>query len=104
MLKGQHTPRLFEPAHKPAKVSKVAADSWEGVDRGLFEALRTLRKQLAADSRLPAYLVFDDASLRDMARKRPSTPEALLNVRGVGDKKCRQYGQAILDVIGGYSR
>ncbi|NLW83749.1 MAG: DNA helicase RecQ [Phycisphaerae bacterium] len=104
VLKGQHTPRLFEPAHKPAKVSKVAADSWEGVDRGLFEALRALRKRLAAKSRLPAYLVFDDASLRNMARKRPSTHEALLNVRGVGDKKCRQYGQAILEVIGDYCR
>ena len=102
VLKGQHTPRLFAPAEKPAKVSKAAADSWEGVDRGLFEALRTLRTQIAAESRLPAYIVFDDASLRDMARKRPSSPELLLSVRGVGDKKCRQYGQAVLEVIQTY--
>ncbi len=104
VLKGQHTPRLFEPVRKPAKVSKVSTDSWEGVDRGLFEALRALRKRLAAKSRLPAYIIFDDASLRDMARKRPSTPAALLNVRGVGDKKCNQYGQAVLDVINEYCR
>ncbi len=104
VLKGQHTPRLFEPARKPAKAARVSADSWEGVDRGLFEALRALRKTLAAKSRLPAYVVFDDAALRDMARKRPATPAALLNVRGVGDKKCTQYGQAVLDVIGDYCR
>jgi ATP-dependent DNA helicase RecQ len=99
VLKGQHTPRLFAPAEKPAKVSKAVAVSWDGVDRGLFEALRTLRTQIAAESRLPAYIVFDDACLRDMARKRPSTLNALLDVRGVGDKKCRQYGQAVLEVI-----
>ena len=104
VLKGQHTPRLLAPAEKPAKLSKASADSWDGVDKGLFEALRMLRTQLAAKSRLPAYIVFDDASLRDMARKKPSSPEALLSVRGVGDKKCKRYGPAVLAVIENHCR
>jgi ATP-dependent DNA helicase RecQ len=47
-------------------------------------------------------MVFGDATLRDMARRRPSTREGLLEVKGVGEKKRRQYGQAVLGVIKGY--
>ena len=48
-------------------------DSWEGVDRGLFECLRTLRREKADAQEVPAYVVFSDATLRDMARRRPSS-------------------------------
>ncbi len=104
VLRGQLTPRLFKAAEKPAKVSRIATDSWQGVDRGLFEALRQLRNRIAKKSRLPAYLIFGDATLRDLARQRPATPAALLNVKGVGQKKCDQYGQAVLDTISSYCR
>ena len=106
VLKGQKTPRLLKPAKKvrPAKASKVAKDSWEGVDHELFEVLRTLRHEIARKKHVPAYVVFGDAALRDMARRRPSTPEAFLEVNGVGEKKCQQYGQAILDAIKEYCR
>ena len=75
VLKGQETPRLLKPAAKPAKTAKVAEDSWEGVDRDLFEDLRQLRREIADSKGVPAFLVFGDASLRDMARKRPSSEE-----------------------------
>jgi len=102
VLKGEDTPRLLKPAQKPAKVSKVVEDSWEGVDRGLFEALRKLRAIIARKKGVPAYIVFGDAVLRDMARRRPSTVEGFLEIKGVGDKKIQQYGEVMLDAVKDY--
>ncbi len=102
VLKGKETPRLLRPVQKPVKVSKVTVDSWDGVDRELFEALRKLRATIARKRKIPAYIVFGDAALRDMARRRPSTPEGFLQVKGVGEKKCEQYGEAVLAVIKDY--
>lgn len=102
VLKGKETPRLLKPARKKVKVSSVAVDSWDGVDKGLFEALRKLRSTIAGKRGVPAYIVFGDASLRDMARRRPSTLEGFLEVKGVGEEKCRQYGQTVLAVIKDY--
>jgi len=102
VLKGKEKPCLLKPAKKPAKVSKAAKDSWEGVDKQLFEILRRLRQEIAQNKHVPAYIVFGDATLRDMARRRPSTPETLLEVNGVGEKKCQQYGETILDAIKEY--
>jgi len=104
VLKGNETPRLLKPAQKPGKISKTAAASWQGVDRGLFEVLRRLRTEIAAAKRLPAYLVFDDTALRDMARRRPATPENLLLVQGVGQRKSQQYGKRFLEAICLYCR
>jgi len=101
-LKGKETPRILKPAQKPAKVSRIAADSWDGVDKGLFEALRKLRAAIAGEKKVPAYIVFDDAALRDMARRRPSTLEGFLQVKGVGEKKRRQYGETVLAAIKDY--
>jgi ATP-dependent DNA helicase RecQ len=104
VLKGNETPRLLKPAEKPAKVSKVVEDSWEGVDKGLFEALRKLRASIARKKGVPAYIVFGDAALRDMARRRPSTFVNLLDVKGVGEKKRRQYGELVLATLKDYCR
>ena len=103
VLKGKEAPLLLEPAKKKAAPKLPAPkDSWEGVDRGLFEALRKLRRELAAERALPAYIVFGDAALRDMARKRPSTPAAFLRVSGVGERKLDQYGDGMLRAIREY--
>ena len=104
VLKGEETPRLLKPAEKPAKVSKVVEDSWEGVDKGLFEALRKLRTSIARKKGVPAYVVFGDAALRDMARRRPSTLVKLLDVKGIGEKKRRQYGELVLTAMKDYCR
>lgn len=63
---------------------------------GLFETLRALRKQLADDRGVPAYVVFSDKTLQDMADRRPRTPEQFLEVHGVGQKKLDQYGELFL--------
>ncbi|HLB74617.1 MAG TPA: DNA helicase RecQ [Sedimentisphaerales bacterium] len=102
VLSGQATPRLLRPAEKPAKVAKVAADSWEGVDQGLFEALRKLRKTIAEKRGVPAFVVFGDAALRDMARRRPTTQAGFLQVKGVGQTKSKQYGKTVISAIKDY--
>ncbi|MEA3239466.1 MAG: DNA helicase RecQ [Candidatus Bipolaricaulota bacterium] len=104
VLHGEEVPRLLKPAEKHVRTSRVAADSWEGVDHGLFEALRGLRRELALKRNVPAYVVFSDAALRGMARLRPSTPDAFLRVSGVGSAKAEQYGDLFLGAIGKHCR
>jgi ATP-dependent DNA helicase RecQ len=103
VLRGQRAVRLVQPKEK-VKKTRYAEKSWEKVDEGLFEALRILRRKLADQRGVPAYVLFNDASLRDMARLRPSTPTALLSVRGVGEKKLAGLGQRFLEEIVTYCR
>ncbi len=75
---------------------------WEGVDMALFEALRACRKRLAQENSVPAFIVFGDDSLRAMAREKPTTPQAFLQIHGVGYKKFEQYGEAFLAELRGF--
>jgi ATP-dependent DNA helicase RecQ len=100
VLRGEETPLLLESRKKKAAPkSAVEDDSWVGVDRKLFERLRKMRLDLAQRNNIPAYVVFGDVTLRDLARKRPTTPEALLGVSGIGLKKLEQYGEMILEIV-----
>lgn len=103
VLRGETTPALLAPA-KQAKSSRraKATDSWEGVDRGLFDALRTLRADIAAEQGIPAYIVFGDAALREMARRRPTSVDNFAQVKGVGAAKLRDYGETFLAAINTY--
>ena len=104
VLHGEEVPSLLKPADKHVRTSRVAADSWEGVDHDLFEALRGLRRDLAMERSVPAYVVFSDAALRDMARMRPSTLDSFLRVSGVGSAKAEQYGDLFLAAIAKHCR
>ncbi len=105
LLKGNGKPKLLQPAkQRQAKTARTAEASWEGVDRPLFEHLRELRKQLAADDNVPAYVVFGDTTLRELARLRPSTRDALAQVKGVGQKKLDSYGEPFLAAIVEFAR
>jgi ATP-dependent DNA helicase RecQ len=70
-----------------------------GTDERLFLKLKELRNRLAREIKVPAYIVFSDASLRDMCRKRPQSPEQFLNVTGVGAVKLEKYGAAFMAAI-----
>jgi ATP-dependent DNA helicase RecQ len=99
------TPRLLKPTKpKGKKQSRRTDDSWEGVHSGLFERLRQLRRELADARSVPAYIVFGDAALRDMARLRPSSIAQFLLVKGVGEKKLADYGQVFVDAVVEYCR
>ena len=102
LLRGDVAPKLTKAVgmQETASSSKIA--SWEGVDRGLFAELREVRKTEATDRGVPAFVVFSDASLRDMARCRPSTKKSLREVHGVGDQRLVEYGEKFVEVIGEY--
>jgi ATP-dependent DNA helicase RecQ len=68
-------------------------------NRGLFEQLRALRRRLADKEGVPAYVVFSDATLREMARLVPRTPLELRGVSGIGPAKLARYGEAFLEVL-----
>ena len=68
-------------------------------DQALFEKLRALRRRLAEEQGVPAFVVFGDAALRGLAAARPVTPDAMLQVSGVGPAKLQKYGEPFLAAI-----
>lgn len=79
------------------RTSVLAQDA--DIDTDLLAALKTLRKELAAARKVPAYVVFSDATLIDMCRLRPETLDDMGLVKGVGPKKLEEYGAAFLAVL-----
>ena len=84
---------------KPTKKSKADVVSWAGVDKELFESLRELRRTHAEDRGVPPYVIFSDATLRELARVRPSNIPAMHMIYGVGEKKLAEFGEAFMGVI-----
>lgn len=105
VLRGQREVALVAPpARRAGREPRSAADaaSWEGVDRDLFERLRALRAEIARERAVPPYIVFSDATLRELARDRPTSPAGFSRVRGVGERKLADLGPRFLDAIADY--
>ena len=101
LLKGEITLQLRED-RKLATSKKKRRDTavtLEAADQSLFEALRQRRKEIADGLDLPPYVIFHDATLKQMAEFRPKTEAELLNINGVGEAKLERYGRAFLEVI-----
>jgi len=79
--------------------SRAEAESWQDVDRDLFERLRGVRLEIARARGVPPYVIFHDATLREMARLRPTSLSALLAVKGVGARKAEDLGALFLQAI-----
>ncbi len=106
----QHNPRQIFAANSftatgtslPAKTgtsSPRSNDSAENYDKDLFERLRLVRKQLADERGLPAYMILHDSALRGLARECPQTLEDLGAVKGVGRKRAENFGGLLLKEI-----
>ena len=103
VIAGDRVPSLLKPLPpKGRKPKKMPEKVWETLDRDLFEVLRGKRLELSRERSVPAYIIFGDATLRDMVAKQPRTLEALLEVQGIGDKKCHDFGDTFLRAIEGY--
>jgi len=92
------------PASRPAKAARPVKTSGAVAElpaaaAGVFEQLRTWRAAAAKEQGVPAYVIFHDATLRQIAAESPSTLAALGTVSGVGETKLARYGQQILDVL-----
>ena len=99
VLRGERTVQIGESV-KPARGRRAAQATRNGSgDDALFEALRTLRKRLADEAGMPPYIVFNDASLRDMAQRQPKTLEEFATILGVGQAKLARYGKEFVELI-----
>jgi ATP-dependent DNA helicase RecQ len=83
----------------PRAKSRIETEAWQDVDRELFNRLRAVRLEIARSRGVPPYVVFHDATLREMARLRPRSRDALLMVKGVGARKADDLGETFLAVI-----
>jgi ATP-dependent DNA helicase RecQ len=101
VMRGQQTVQLLQPRTKVRK-TRFDEESWEGVDRGLFDVLRKLRRQIADQRGVPPFVLFSDATLREMARMHPGSTNALLRVRGIGERKAADLGEQFLAEIASY--
>lgn len=91
--------RERKKAGKPATRASGAPGELAPADESLFQNLRLLRKELADEQGVPPYVVFSDATLRQMAERRPCDEAAFLAISGVGDRKLSQYGSPFMAAI-----
>lgn len=83
---------------KPKATAKTARED------GLFERLRLLRLRISMEENIPAYLVFSDATLREIEAERPMSEEEFLAINGVGQRKLEVYGDRFIDEIKAFHR
>ncbi len=85
----------------PCEASARPVQETDGADEALFQDLRAVRRRFAEEENLPPYIIFSDATLREMAACKPHTRAEMLNVNGVGRVKFERYGEAFLAVLKG---
>jgi ATP-dependent DNA helicase RecQ len=95
---------LTTPLTAPASREKIQRTGEIACDEELFDSLRQLRKTLADERNVPAYIVFSDVSLRQMARYYPGNDEQFARISGVGEKKLREFGAVFLAQVAAHLR
>ncbi len=105
LLRGEeHLDLRREEKQKPAARKKTAAAATvAGADQALWDALRECRRELAAEQGVPPYVIFHDATLREMCAARPLDLDAFGQISGVGARKRDKYAEAFLRVIRDHS-
>jgi ATP-dependent DNA helicase RecQ len=98
ILKGEQSLEIVVPQRRKGRKARVRA---EETDNPLFAALRAKRREIAAASGVPPYVIFHDSTLREMAAVRPGSLTAMSELPGVGAAKLERYGSAFLEVISG---
>ena len=94
---------LTKPAERPERNRKLRPGAIE-CDEALFEKLRVVRRGLADKRNVPAYVIFSDVSLREMARSCPETTAEFRRIPGVGEQKLRQFSEPFLAAIADHLR
>jgi ATP-dependent DNA helicase RecQ len=103
VMKKQRAVRLLRrKAGEKTRKSRAAAESWEGVERDLFDRLCDLRRELAVREGLAPHMLFSDHTVRELARVRPSSLEKMKLVTGISEHKLAQHGAALLPIIQHY--
>ena len=102
LLKARTPLTLTKPMDLPKSKRVVRREGDIACDEILFERLRSLRKKLADERKVPAYIVFGDTTLRAMARYYPATPDAMEGIPGMGEKKRAEFGATFAAEIASY--
>lgn len=92
-----------EPVVEPQAVSEAVQAAPAAEPEQLFQRLAALRKQIASEVRLPPYIIFHDATLREMSKLLPADTDALKAITGVGQAKIEKYGMRFIQAIREYS-
>ena len=82
---------------KTSRKAKVELDN--DLDQALYENLKSARQQMAKKRRVPAYVIFHDKTLIELAKTKPQSFEEMLDISGIGEAKLKKFGQTLLDVI-----
>ncbi|WP_020186377.1 DNA helicase RecQ [Methylopila sp. 73B] len=103
ILDGAETVTIAKPKEKKRERRRMVAESagFDGVDGELLGRLKALRRELAIARAVPAYVIFADRTLVEMAATKPQTPAALAKVKGVGAAKLDAFGDVFLKVLNG---
>ena len=101
ILKGEEPITLRKDSFEAAPRRRPAQTMVSDEDAPLLSALKAKRRALAEAQRAPAYVIFPDRTLIEMAEKRPTTLDDMAGISGVGAKKLERYGQTFLEVIAG---
>jgi len=88
-----------QKAKKTRRAKKADVELDNDIDRDLYEKLRATRQQIAKKRRLPAYVVFHDKTLIELAKDKPQNLDEMLDITGIGESKLRKFGQELLNVI-----
>ena len=103
ILRGEATITLRRDTIQAAQSRPLVKSLVSDEDAPLMSALKAKRRALAEAARVPAYVIFPDRTLAEMAERRPKDLDAMAQVGGVGAKKLQSYGMAFLEVINGAS-
>ena len=99
VIRGERQVRLMRPRERLRKHTARTEESLEGVDSGVFDALRRWRQVEAKRRHVPAYVIFHDTTLTELARRCPRDLAALDGIPGMGERKLAQWGEAVCAVI-----
>jgi len=104
VLRGRLPVKLLQAKKPKAARTELEETSWRDVDEKLYESLRGLRRDIAAERGVAAFVILHDSTLRELASARPVTAEALRLVRGMGEKKLADFGARIIEHIAAHER
>ena len=97
------TVKVKRASKKSKTLSKQAPPTlrMSPADEALYERLRKFRRETAEKRGVPAYVIFTDSTLREIAVSRPRNMLALMKIRGIGEEKAYRYGSAVIDLVWG---
>jgi ATP-dependent DNA helicase RecQ len=109
VLRNETTVKLLRPMRRRGAEPRSRGSGGtnillEEVEKQLFEELRALRRLVAQEKQCQPYMVFNDSTLRDLCRVRPSSLQMMLQVHGIGQNKLQEFGQRFWTVVYEFSR